>query len=60
MSSDKSKNSKVEEPATAYKSIPKQKGIGPDFDFAKAFAEGLTIEEARKISKNKIREWWEK
>ena len=43
-----------------YKAIPKQKGLGENFDFDKAFAEGLTVEEARTLSKNKIREWWGK
>ena len=61
MNSDKSKNSKVEEPMTTYKSIPKQKGIGADFDFAKAFAEGLTIEEARAEMHKRIAKWdWKK
>lgn len=61
MSSDKSNRRKVEEPATAYKSIPKQKGIGADFDFAKAFAEGLTIEEARVEMHKRIAKWdWKK
>ncbi len=50
----------VEEPATEYKVTPKQNAIGKDFDFDKAYAEGLTVEEARTLSKNKIREWWRK
>lgn len=61
MSSDKSNKRKVEEPATAYKSISKQKGIGVDFDFEKAFAEGLTIEEARAEMHKRIAKWdWKK
>ena len=48
---------KVEEPAINYKSRPKQ-GIGKDFDFEKEFAKGLTIEEAKKLSKTLINKWW--
>lgn len=60
MNDKKSNINKVEEPTTEYKAIPKQKGLGEDFDFDKAFAEGLTVEEARRLSKSKIREWWGK
>ncbi len=37
-----------------------QQGIGKDFDFDKQFAKGLTVEEAKKLSKSLIREWWKK
>ncbi len=61
MSSDKSNSRKVEDPATAYKSIPKQKGIEADFDFDKAFEAGLTIEEARAEMHKRIAKWdWKK
>ncbi len=30
------------------------------FDFDEEFKKGLTVEEARKLSKDKIREWWGK
>lgn len=61
MKDKKSIIKKVEEPATAYRSIPEQKGIGVDFDFEKAFAEGLTIEEARAEMHKRIAKWdWKK
>jgi hypothetical protein len=30
------------------------------FNFEEEFKKGITVEEARKISKEKIREWWGK
>ncbi len=60
MSSKKINSLKIEEPATTYKSPSTQKGIGENFDFDKEFAKGLTVEEARALSKSKIREWWGK
>ncbi len=30
------------------------------FDFDEEFKKGLTVEEARKLSKDKTREWWGK
>lgn len=61
MSSDKSNNRKVEEPATAYRSIPKQKGIGPDFDFEKEFKNGYTPDEFLVEMKKRISKFpWKK
>lgn len=60
MSSKKINSQKIEEPDTTYKSPSTQKGIGENFDFDKEFAKGLTVEEARALSKSKIREWWGK
>lgn len=52
---------KIEEPANEYETAPIQQGIGKDFDFDKAFAEGLTIEEARADIHKRIAKWnWEK
>ena len=52
---------KVEEPTTTYEFAPKQQGIGKDFDFDKAFAEGMTVEEARADMHKRIAKWnWEK
>jgi hypothetical protein len=56
---DKSTNKKtVEEPSTVYHERKQQKGIGKDFNFDKEFAKGLTIEEAKALSKSLIRKWW--
>ena len=61
MNDKKSNIIKVEEPTTEYKAIPKQKGLGEDFDFDKAFAEGLTVEEAKAEMHKRIAKWnWEK
>ena len=54
-------NCEREEPKKIYKYASKQQGIGADFDFDKAFAEGLTIEEARADIHKRIAKWnWEK
>ena len=56
---EKNVNSKkVEEPSIDYKSLRPQQGIGEDFDFEKEFAKGLTIEEAKKLSRTLISKWW--
>lgn len=54
------KKDKVEEPAVEYQAIKlKFKGIDPEmFDFDAEFAKGLTLEEAKVESINRIREWW--
>lgn len=61
MSSYKSNKRKVQEPATAYKSIPKQKGIGADFDFEKDFKSGYTPDEFLVEMKKRISKFpWKK
>lgn len=60
MNNENPNQKKVAEPATEYKSVKPQQGIGKDFDFDKEFAEGLTVEEAKKLSKTLIRSWWKK
>ncbi|CAM3998237.1 hypothetical protein FLAN108750_04175 [Flavobacterium antarcticum] len=60
MEKDSTNKKNVEEPSTVYNERKQQKGIGKDFDFDKQFAKGLTIEEAKKLSKSLMREWWKK
>ncbi|MFD2909900.1 hypothetical protein ACFSX9_14275 [Flavobacterium ardleyense] len=61
MSNDKSNSRKVEEPATAYRSIPKQKGIGLDFDFEKESKSGYTPDEFLVEMKKRISKFpWKK
>lgn len=50
----------LEEPSAACQFSKLQQGISKDFDFEKEFANGLTVEEAKKLSKSLIREWWKK
>lgn len=50
----------LEEPLASCQFSKLQQGIGENFDFDKEFAKGLTIEEAKKLSKSLIREWWKK
>ena len=48
----------VSKPITGYETPKRTQGIGKDFDFEKEFAKGLTIEEAKTLSKSLIRKWW--
>ena len=48
----------VSEPSTEYETPKRSQGIGKDFDFEKEFVKGLTVEEARKLSKTLIDKWW--
>ncbi|MBO9586837.1 MAG: hypothetical protein J7574_21950 [Flavobacterium sp.] len=54
------KINKVEGPATEYEiQNPRRQGIDLEtFNFDAEFAKGLTLEEAKKESIRKIREWW--
>jgi len=60
MENGNSNKKRVAEPITHYKSNSLQQGKGKDFDFDKAFAKGLTIDEAKKLSKSLIEGWWKK
>lgn len=48
----------VSEPKTEYETPKTTQGIGKDFDFEKELAKGLTIDEARKLSKKLLDKWW--
>ncbi len=50
-------NQKIEELVTVYKSAPTQQGIGADFDFDTAFAEGLTPEQFMEDMFRRIAKW---
>ena len=58
MNNDNVNKKSVSEPTTGYETQKPTQGIGKDFDFEKEFAKGLTIEEAKKLSKNLIEKWW--
>ena len=60
MENENTNKKRVAEPTTHYKSATLQQGKGKDFDFDKALAKGLTIDEAKKLSKTLIEGWWMK
>ena len=48
----------LSEPTAEYETPKRTQGIGKDFDFEKEFAKGLTIEDAKNLSKTLIDKWW--
>ena len=58
MNNENVNNKSVSEPTTGYETPKRTQGIGKDFDFEKEFAKGLTIEEAKTLSKTLIDKWW--
>ena len=61
MKEDVEVNQKIEEPLRGYKSVPTQEGIGADFNFDKAFVEGLTPKEFIEDMHKRIAKWdWKK
>jgi hypothetical protein len=60
MDSENINKRNVAEPLAVYNEEKPQQGKGKDFDFDKSFAKGLTIDEAKKLSKSLIEGWWKK
>ena len=48
----------LSEPTAEYETPKPTQGIGKDFDFEKEFAKGLTIGEAKNLSKTLMEKWW--